>query len=576
MTDLTTVPDTTSYRRLSRSDLRPVFISLGLPRQDFVTAGTGGSQRPFDAVLNADAIHPDGLWLFRGSDYYLYDLAQDAVIDGPTQIDRPWGAGNLPELFRSGIHSAVWGGPSYPNTWILFKDEMYYAMDASRGFAQSEGPRGILGSWATGVWAAPNGSWKTPGVPVALHGLGSTYAGMVHFFKDGEYVRHNLNTGGLDVGPVPIADQWKLPAPFIDHIDFAFYGTRAHAEHINFISGDHYILFDFRTQEVIDERSVESRFPVLTQFVNRPQLFLVEEYSLETLVGPVSLGRLIDSRSIGAGSTIKRILVTETTDIRSSSLTESMLQSQNSQVTEDFYQKLDASTALDGGRDNYRYQLDAQLHGDASASSVWGGEVNAKLGVPGQTNTVRDNLSQATFNSISSQQQELQQQTQQKSYDENDPRSTEARVLSEETFEETNTTDHVRDYSFYEQLQAYLTLLVLRQASIGYSDGVTQRRVVPLPSAADLLSDVLVDPVEAKQVLEFLRQELSHVPRYDGQIVSLLDGSSTGPLVSQSQLSTSYTVVRPDGSTQSVPISGLITADRSWVEPTRTITCVQS
>ncbi|MCX5215933.1 hypothetical protein OG689_43115 [Kitasatospora sp. NBC_00240] len=534
--------------------------------------------RPFDAVLNADASHPNGLWLFKGSEYYLYDLLDDAVVEGPIPLTQPWGAGALPQLFRSGIHSAVWSGPAFPNLWTFFKDEMYYSMDAVRGWAQAEGPRGILGAWAAGVWAAPDGTWMTPGVPVALHGMGTRFDGMIHFFKDGKYVRHNLRTGSRpEAGPIPIGEEWDLPEMFLDRIDYAFYGTGAHEEDINFISGENYVLYDFRRRQVIDQGPVAKRFPVFAQFIDRPQLFLAEDYDMATLVGPVSLGRLIDTRSIGAGSKIQKFLVTETTDTSLQNLRQSMLDSQDTQVTEDFYDRLDTNLSSDESSDSYRYQLNAQFHGEAGATSLWGGEVNADLNAQGQTETVRSSLSQAAFKSIGSQLEQTRRETHQKTYDSLAEISSTVHVLKKEFFEETNASDRVRVYEFYEQLQSYITLLVLRGVVLVYSDGVTRPKTAQLPGAQRLLEDVLADPQEVARVIDYLRQELSNVTGHDGQVHSLLESTPPdGGLALRNNMTSRYTVVLPDGSQQDVSQAGLIKAAHSWVEPTFTITPVQT
>jgi len=568
--------DRDHFRRLSSTDLNRVFISLGLPEDEFTFSVPRADRRPFDAVVNADPINRDALLLFKGADYYRYDLARDEVVQGPTPITEPWGAGALPQLFRTGVHSVLWVGPAWPQGWTFFKDEMYFTMDAARGWAQAEGPRGVLGAWSTGVWCNPDGTWRTPGVPVALHGLGSRYSGTAHFFKDGQYLRHDVRNGQLAAGPMPVGQEWKLPQPFLDRIDYAFYGTGPHEEHIVFISGEQYLLYDFRSQQVLDARPVAQRFPVFAQFVDRPQLFLAEDYAIETLVGPVSLGRLIDNRSIGAGSMIRKILVTETTDTTRSTIQTSLLKSQDDAVTKDFYDRLDTNLQAADSGESYRYQLNAQFHGEAHATSVWGGEVDAQLGVQGQTETVRSSLSQAAFRSIGSQNEATRRQTEQKAYDSEDQISSTVHVLRKEVFEEKNDTDQVRVYEFYEQLQAFLTLLVLRGVSVVYSDGISPAKAAPLPGVQRLLAGVLADPQRVPQVLDFLRQELSRVAGHDGQAHSLLaDTPPGGGLAQRSDLVSSYQVVLPDGERQEIPVPGLVKSGQSWVEPTFTITCVQ-
>jgi hypothetical protein len=566
---------TDTFRPLSRVDLRPVFTSLGLPVTAFRSGNVAVQPSLFDAVLNADATRPNGLWLFKGADYFLFDLLTGEITEGPKPIAGNWGGDTLPQLFRTGIHSAAWGGPAFPHLWYFFKDEMYVGMNSLRGWNVVEGPRGILGAWATGAWSNPDGTWKTPGVPVALHGLGSEFDGMVHFFKDSQYVRHNLRTGQLVAGPQPIKDAWSLPEPFTSRLDHAFYGTGPNEEHIFFISGEQYVLYDFRLRKVIKAGSVEERFPAFARFLGRPQLFLVEDYTLETLVGPPHLGRLIDTRSIGAGSTIKKILVTETTDTTRERLSQSVLSSQEATVMSNFYDKLDNTLASTEDSERYRYQLNAHAHGEAEANSLWGGEVDATLDVQGGTDTVRTGLSQAAFKSISRQVEESKRQTEQRTYNSEAEILSTVKVLKKEIFEETNTSDRVRVYEFYEQLQPYITLLSLRRVRMGFSDGTDRPKVVELPALEGLLREILQDSQLQKALPDFVRGELTHVTDHTGTVGSVISESATSTLVMKPNLTSTFQVPRPDGTVQNVTVQGVITAARSWIEPTFTITCIQ-
>ena len=566
--------DADSYRILSQMDMRRVFTSLGLPKEAFRDSGTTPERPLFDAVLNADAYLPGRMWLFKGSDYFLYNLVSGEIEDGPNRV-RDWGGGSLPELFKTGIHAALWDGPVAPHRWAFFKDDWWVAMDSSRGFIPVEGPAGVLGHWASGAWTDAAGSFTTPGVPVALHGLGSEFDGKAHFFKDGHYIRHNLRNGTADCPLMPIADAWKLPPPFVNKIDLAFYGTGATAENIFFVSGEQYALYDFRTEEVLATGSIEQRFPAFAQFLGRPQLFLVEDYSLNTLVGPPHLGRLIDTRSIGAGSSITRILVTETTDTTTDTLKRSLLDSQDTAVVTDFYNKLDKNSSESGDSEQYKYQLNASAHGDASATGVWGGEVNAQLHVAGDTDSRRHALSEATFDSIRKQVDESKRNTVQKTYNSESEITSTVHILKKEIFQETNASDHVRVYQFFEQLEPYITLLALESVRIAFSSDATQPpQMVELSQISGLLSHVLLDQGLQQQVASYVRGELSQISDYQGEPGSVLvdDGSQ---LVVRPNLNTRYDIAMPDGTTQSVSVRGYIKADRSWVEPTFTITCVQ-
>lgn len=564
------------YRTLSRLDLRPVYMSLGLPQEAFRRSGTTAPTSFLDAVLNADSTRPNRLWLFKGADYFLYNMMTGEIEQGPLPIAGNWGGDTLPGLFRTGIHAAVSAGPAFPHLWTFFKDEIYVTMDSNQGWRVIEGPRGVLGAWSSGVWTDASGKWTTPGVPVALHGVGSDFDGMVHFFKGSEYIRHNLRTGKPDSDMMPIAEAWSLPEPFASGIDLAFYGSGATAENIFFVSGEEYVLYDFRSRRILADGGVEERFPAFAQFLGRPQLFLVEDYSLETLVGPVHLGRLIDTRSIGAGSRITRILVTETTDTTKTALTKSLLESQDSSVVKNFYKNVDENTSTSGESDRYKYQLNAAFHGEAEATSLWGGEVDATLDASGATESLRSALSEATFKSIRDQVDESKRATEQKTYTSESEITSTVRVLKKEIFEETNSSDTVRVYQFFEQLQPYVTLLSLQNVRVAFSDGTAPPRVVELRELGRLANDLLRDPAPGQQLSDYIRGELSQVSDHRGNEGSLLtDGSASSELTVKRNLVSTYEIPMPDGSTQTVSVRGYVKDARSWIEPTFTITCLQ-
>jgi hypothetical protein len=581
--------DRNDYRAVSTFDLRPVFTSLGLPVAAFRDPARTPESTFFDAVLNADPTRPDGLWLFKGSDYYLYNLHTGKIDDGPRPIAGNLGGDTLPILFQSGIDSAVWAGPAFPHLWYVFKDEMYVRLSSNvmgggggPGFVLEqlwpvdEGPRGVLGAWASGAWTAPDGTWLTPGVPVALHGLGSQWHGMIHLFKDGEYIRHNLNNGRSDAGPMPIKEAWNLPDDFADRIDVAFYGRGRDEENIYFFSGLHYALYDFRRNEVLGRGLVEDKFPAFAQFLGRPQIFLVEDYTLETYVGPPQLGRLVDTKTIGAGASIKRILVTETVASSSSSLTKSLLESQDSNVVKNFYEQMDKQTSASAGSESYRYQLNANFHGDASANSLWGGEVNAALNVQGGTDTLRSGVAEAAFGSIRSQVDASKREINQRTYESTEQIQHMERVVRQETFEEVNRTDRVRRYEFYEQLQPYLTFLILKNVRLAYADGSDPPKIVGLRDMPRLLADVLVADDQQTQIAGYIEGELSAVSDYEGRSRSLIaDGSASPGLTLNRDQTTSYAIQKPDGTVQNLSVRGVINATKSWLTPTYTITCEQ-
>jgi hypothetical protein len=357
------------FRKLSNFDLRPVFISLGLPESSFKDPTSPGRNGLSNVVaLNADLSRPDTLWLFRGSKYFAFNLLTGSFEGEEKEIAGNWGGTSWPQGFST-VDGAVWAGAAYPNLWYFFKDNWYIRLNSSQGgsWLVDEGPRGVLGVWATGAWTNPDGTWKTPGVPVALHGLRPKFDGMIHFFKDGQYIRHNLNTGGTDAGPLPTKDVWNLPEEFSNKIDLAFYGTGAQEEQIFFFSGVQCALYDTKTNQTIKILPIEDQFPAFAQFITRPQLFLVEDYRLETYVGPSQLGRLIETRNVLPGNEVKTVMVTETVDSSTTTLHESILDSQDSSVVENFNKQMDKKAENSEGSEKYRYHLKADAQAEAKA-----------------------------------------------------------------------------------------------------------------------------------------------------------------------------------------------------------------
>ncbi|QPW51565.1 hypothetical protein G9298_28195 (plasmid) [Bacillus thuringiensis] len=580
-----------NFRTLKETNLGQVYTSLGLPVTAFHDSNKTTKRPFFNTVLNSDDSRPNGLWMFKGSEYFFYNLETGEIEDGPRSIAGNFAGDTLPTLFRTGIDSAVWGGPAFPNYWFLFKDQMFVRINSnvsSNVNGTSEDPsfvkeklwqvdygwRGILGEWATGVWTNPDGTWRTDGVPVALHGLGSKYYGTIHFFKDGEYICHDLKTGKVFAGPMPIKDAWKLPDEFSNRIDLAFYGSGPNEENIYFISGEKYVLYDFRRNEVIDSGAVEKRFPAFAKFIGRPQLFLVEDYTLKTLVGPAHIGRLIDTRNIGAGSEFTKIFVTETHDMTKTNLTQSLLESDDTSVMSDFHDKMDKNTSTSENSESYKYQLNSKLHAEAEANSLWGGEVNASLNVAGGTDTLRAALSNSVFKSIQSQVTNTKKSTTQTTYNSEDEITKEVNVLKKEIFKETNSSDKARIYEFYEQLQPYITLLVLQHVRVGYMNG-THLKVVELPELLNLLNEVIIEIDQQKQLMTYIQNELTSVTDYQGNPRSIIASSSSSNLMIDKNLSSTYQIQHTDGTVQDISAKGLIKASKSWIEPTFTITCVQ-
>lgn len=563
------------FRKISTFDLRPVFISLGLPPASFKDTGNSQHAALFDAALNSDPSRPDTVWLFKGSDYFVFNLRTGSLESEVKQIAGNWGGSSWPIMFSSGIDGAVWGGPAFPHFWYMFKDDHYIRLNSSQG-----------GSWLVDVgpeplvngWFSAQGTWFSNGCDAALHGLGTKHHAKLHLFKNNEYIRHNLFDGAADIGPSPISSSWHLPEPFSNKIEMAFYGTGAEEEQIFFFSGTQCALYDTEADETIKVFPIEERFPAFAEFMRRPQLFLVEDYRLETYLGPPQLGRLVETRNVPPGTETKTLMVTETIDSTQTTLRQSLLDSQDSSVVNNFNKQIDQKAAKEGGSEKYGYHMNADFHGDASATSVWGGEVNASLAVQGGSDSLRSNFAESVFETIGSQVTETTQQLKQRTYESAAAIEHKERVLKQEEIVLRNPTDRLRVFEFYQQLQPYITLLVLKDVRIAYADGTAAPRVVDMSHLGELLNDKLAADEARTQLVQFVVGELAKVEDQDGKTRSLIQ-SDVPP--SSVQLipnpTTTFVVQHANGDVQQIATKGLvIKAAKDWLAPTLTMIAVEA
>jgi hypothetical protein len=555
-----------SYRKINTFEFRPVYTSLGIDRSAFTDGSRPGS-KIFDAALNAGPLGPDILWLFKGTKYYRYDLAKKRFESEDIEIAGNWGGSTWPLLFSSGIDAAAWGGPSFPNYWYMFKENKFIRLNSEGGgcLVVDIPPQDIAQAW----WSA-HGTWFANGCGTALAGRIAQDDAKIHLFGGGgQYIRHNLLNGYPDIGPKPIREQFNLPEPFASAIDLSFYDQG----HAVFFSGDMCGDFDLRHNEVLDIQTIERRFPAFAKFQSRPQIFLVESYSLETYVGPPIRGKLVDTRSVERGTTLKLKLVTETVSSSQTTLHESILESQRDDVMRDYNEKMDNHTHGFEGSDTYRYQMDADFHGEASANSLWGGEVNAQLAIRGGTDSNRKSFAEAAFKSVSSQVRTASESITQKAYTAGQTIEHLDRVINQQDFEVVGDRDHTRITEFYQRLEPYCGLLVLKDVRIGYGDGSgTGLAPVSLSALPRLLAEKLVRQEDRARLLGYLRDELAAIADERGQVTTIFVSGATSDVPAfelKTNPTTTFEIQLPDGQTQSVVVRGLlIKAAKDWLSPT--------
>jgi hypothetical protein len=556
------------FRRLNRLEYPPAFMSLGLPAERFVDGETSRGSG-FDTALTGPG---DTIWLFRGEDVMLYDLRNDVFVGNPAPIARSFARGALPGDFAFGIDSAVWGGPTFPDSWFLFRDANFIRLQSRPDPANGTDIDPSL--WGVSLDKTPTQQefLRLPGQggidfgpAVRVHGLRDA-ADRVHCFNaQGLYARHNFMNGELDDGPVPITERFPLPASFGGTIDLAFYGAGQASEHLFLFSGFEFIEFDVRSRRVVQHEAVEQRFPVLALSIPRPQLFLVEEYALDTFVGPAVLGDLINVMTVPAQSERESVVVTQITQQAATVFRQNVLESQSSEAKRDFFRKIDKASETESQSNSYQYRMNALFQGEASASSLWGGEVEARLNVEGGSDEQRDRFAKSSFASVSAQTSESTHSVDQRAMTSDEASSITSNVFSKESFRLVNTTLQTRQIELFRLLQPFVSLMVLQNVKAAYTDGLSRPDVFVLNDLPRRLPQLLSDPDEAADILAYIKRELSRIQDSTGDMRAILVPGDT--LQTDSRVKSRFTF---DGSDppQTIEITGIVKAVDDFIQPT--------
>ncbi|MFO1090474.1 MAG: hypothetical protein U1E46_12955 [Hyphomicrobiales bacterium] len=551
------------YRLLHKIDLPPSYMSLGLEPGQFKDAADP-FLTAFDAVISGPT---DTLLLFKGEDVLEYDLRAQRITLEPTPIATVFQPEALPGEFSQGLDSAFWAGPAFPTSYFLVRAGACVRLEAPTPtagrrewsfFEQFPVQQEFLRQ------PHPEGGFSTMdfGPSTQIHGLRGD-AGRVHFFsRDGRYARHNLNNGEMDLGIAATADVFGLPAGFGGRVDIAFYGAGNESESLYLLSGFRYAEFDVRSRRVIRTGAIEERFPELALFIARPQLFLVEEYSLQSFVGPTTLGALVDSVTVGAQSVIESVIVTQLVTAAATKLQDNVVESASEQTSKDFVQKIEDSKQSEAETDSYQYRMNALFHGEAQAKGFWGGEVDANLQVNGGSDEQRNRTAQQAFNAMQSQTRASTQSVSQKAVTAEQASSITESVISKTMYRTENTSDTPRVTEFYEIFQKYVTLLVLSGVKGAYTDGRRQPEFFSLANFKRRLTDVLVDPQQVPVIHEYVRSELARIQDSSGEMRAIIQPDA-GSLVLDGRVITKF--VFPETSPeQSVTVAGIVKAAREF------------
>jgi subtilisin family serine protease/peptidoglycan hydrolase-like protein with peptidoglycan-binding domain len=172
-------------------------------------------------------------YFFKGSDYVRYDIANDTVNVGPVAIARFWP--RLPAAFMRDLDAAVnWGnGKAY-----LFKEANYVRYNIATD-RPDFGPVPIAANWT----ALPAAFARD------LDAVVNWGNGKAYFFKGVQYLRYDIATDTVDFGPASIAANWTaLPAGFTSNLDAVVNWGNGKAY---FFKGPDYVRYDIAT-DVVD------------------------------------------------------------------------------------------------------------------------------------------------------------------------------------------------------------------------------------------------------------------------------------------------------------------------------------
>jgi hypothetical protein len=536
------------FREIEGLSLPPLLISLGLTEQDFpappvadgssyTTCLSGGSRFPGSTLfLSLDEWHA-----------FQRDTGQWRHDDWPQTTAACWG------IPGTGIDAATWAGPKYENLYYFFVNNSFLRWNTLEKRVDIPVTPLVQNGFGSGV-----GNWfGESGCDAAVHDERLDLQSRLHIFKHDQYLRHNLDNGSRDLGPGPIQEFWPgLPEPFASAVDYVFWGGADDVGKLIFVRNGNAAVYDPDGASVVRQGTLGEVVRGFSER-SRPQLFLKEEYVLHRYVGDIERGSYVRSDIILARTLDSQTRTIEREYLQRSSTTKSVLESTDTQAVNDLASHVQNNQSEEGSAEQYQYAMTADFHGDAEADSLWGGEVNAHLGVQGGTNDLRSAFARSVEQGISQQVRNSTATVNQQKADES--------LANEESGRSKETSSHTAGamdkdstivVDFYQIMQRYLTVLVLEHASLAYIDAATE-------DAAELFDmDRLLDThvVEASRapVRNYIVGELSKVNGLGADPLSVIRTSTTGDTYSWDNTVTStIPVVTPDGTQEAVTVRGV-------------------
>ncbi|MFQ6329134.1 hypothetical protein ACLMAL_23770 [Nocardia sp. CWNU-33] len=548
---------TDGFREIEGVRLPSLLISLGLGVDDFVNVEGSPTSATFSSAMSGGVLFPGKTIFLQKDKLFLFDneLGSWSRGDWPKPIADVFGIAGV------GIDACSWVGPRYPDLWFFFVNNQYIAWKAKpESGGAIERPIQTLAK----DWGNTFGTWfGESGCNAAIHDERIDLASRFHVFNGANYLRHDFDKGAYDIGPTTIAEAWPgLEEPWTSGIDLAFWGRGDDVGSIFFVAGQNCAVYAPDRARVVRSGPVETVVKGWAE-QRRPQLFLHEEYVLNRYVGGIEPGPFIRADVVEARSADSRTQVIAAQYLTKTSETSSVLDSSNTAVVSDLAENVRENSQDTGSRDTYQYAMDADFHGDASAKGIWGGEVNAHLGVKGGSDDLRTAFARSVDKGISQQVQRSSAtvntaQTQQGAETQKAGQSEE--TSTHETGSVDKDTTIVTDY--YQIMQSYLTILALEHVGVVYVD--QHGSDVAELSDLERLLDAHVAESSRQMVRDYICAELSAVADVNGQPRNVL--RATGKAVAfDGTIRTTVSVPLPDGTEQTVTVAGVAKTEEKQI-----------
>jgi hypothetical protein len=547
-------------------DLKPIFISLGLPRSAFsADVQEAGRGNIFDAAVGGGTTFPGVVWIFMGEDYVRLNLRTNE-LSGPQTIAANWGSGRWPSTFASGVDAAV----SFTNEPALiwfFKGSQYVRYNLASDVVEG-GPIDIAPNWPG--WPATFSS----GVDAAVPGRGAQYEGMAWLFKGSEYIRYNNNSGvgQVDVGPTPIAAAWRGWPESFAGVDCAISGVGSDSEVIYFLYGEEFISYDLAADKVVTSpKPISSKWQPLSPFIRRPQLFLVESMQLKTYFGNILPGQMQgDTIRLVQNSEQTYTVIVRRTETAEVTETSTVLESQDQELVDDVNSSMREDAASGQSSEKYDYKFDSSFEGDLDYTGL-GGSVDASLNFQGSSTDVRDSASKAAMNAVQKQVSRTERTRRQSTRVVTGTEATQDQFESSFTQTVRNPTDHSITIALFQLVQEYVALTVLTDVSLAFSNG-GQVDMVPLERLDRLLARCVVDATQAEFIKKAILAEVRDMVDYRRRSVAVLKEIDATRVAFDPEVTSAFTLVNTDGTpSRDITVNGVIVRAQKFNQLTQSM-----